>query len=79
LAYDLVKEDIAIVVKVIAQRLAAVGQHSVSWEESNKRVQEMVDEDKYRECQENIKIEDHIELVKVAYYLQNKSIFNQLI
>lgn len=39
----------------------------------------MVDDDRLNQARNNIKIEDHIELVKVAYYQSNMNIFNSLI
>ena len=40
----------------------------MKFEDRQRMVNEMVDEDKFNQARSNVKIEDHIELVKVAYY-----------
>ena len=44
----------------------------------------MIDEDKYKQCLKNIKLEDHCEMIKCAYYFDikdkdGKTLFSQLI
>ena len=75
------KEDILTIQKGIAQKLEEQEgrQKEINYEDRQRMVNEMIDEEKFNQARNNIKIEDHIELIKVAYYQQNIQIFNSLV